>query len=315
MVALTALAITTSGATAAHAAPSKDELKKQIEAASNKLDDVTEAYNKTRIDLKATQTDAAKLTASLKPAEAAKNQAVTKVNAIAASSYMTGRVGPMTLILGGNQHDLLERLSYLDQLSKSNQAQIDNYTEVSRTYTSRQAELKATEQKQALQLKELDAQKAKYTKDLQKLTATQKELYGKPTQSSGSWTGPIPKGSGDAGVAVAFAYKQIGKPYGFGDEGPNSYDCSGLTKAAWAAAGHSLPHSASEQRYASGVTYIKAGTAGFVPKQGDLVFYRDGGHVALYVGSGMVIDAPHGGADVTRRTINIMPVQGYGRIS
>lgn len=315
MVALTALAITTSGATAAHAAPSKAELEKQITTASDKLEDVTEAFNKSKIDVTKTKSDIVKLNASIKPAEQALSQATTRMQKIATSSYMTGPVGPAQILLSSNQSDLLQRMSYLEQLSRSNQEDIDSFTETTQTFADRQAALKSQQAKQDLQTKELNAQKTKIKKDLQKLYDMREDLYGSATENSGSWTGPIPQISGDAGVAVTFAFKQIGKPYGFGDAGPNSYDCSGLTMAAWAAAGHSLPHSAAQQRYASGVSYIKRGTEGFVPKAGDLVFYRSGGHVAIYVGDGMIIDAPSAGRDVLHRSVNIMTPDGYGRIS
>lgn len=313
MVALTALAITTSGATAAHAAPSKAELKKQIETAQQKLEDITEDYNQSTIAQKKTAADIVKLNASLKPAEQAKNAATVRLQQIATSSYMTGRVGPAEIMLSSNQSDLLDRMSYLEQLSRSNQADIDNFAQTSQTFADRQAALKAQQSKQAVQTKELSAQKTKYKKDLEKLYDMRTEVYGSPTESTGSWTGAIPKVSGDAGAAVTFAYKQIGKPYGFGDAGPGSYDCSGLTMAAWAAAGHSLPHSSTGQRTASGVAYFKASNSEFTPAAGDLVFYS--GHVALYVGSGMIIDAPHAGADVSRRSVNIMTIVGYGRMA
>jgi cell wall-associated NlpC family hydrolase len=317
VVALTALAITTSGATAAHAAPSKDELKKQIETASNKLEDISEAYNGSVIAQKKTAADIVKLNASLKPAELALTQATTRMQEIASSSYMTGRVGPAEVLLSSNQSDLLDRMSYLEQLSQSNQADIHNFTETTQTFADRQAALKAQQSKQAIQTKELAAQKTKYKKDLDKLYDMRESLYGSATESGGTYTGKIPKISGDAGVAVTFAFKQIGKPYAFGAAGPNSYDCSGLTMAAWAAAGHSLPHKASSQKTASGVAYItksQADASGFKLAPGDLVFYRNGGHVGIYVGDGMIIDAPSAGRPVLHRTVNIMTPDGYGRI-
>jgi cell wall-associated NlpC family hydrolase len=59
--------------------------------------------------------------------------------------------------------------------------------------------------------------------------------------------GFVINGSAKAGLAVTFALAQLGKPYVFGAAGPNAYDCSGLTMAAWASAGIALPHLASAQ--------------------------------------------------------------------
>ncbi|MET8828404.1 NlpC/P60 family protein [Streptomyces sp. NPDC004610] len=98
--------------------------------------------------------------------------------------------------------------------------------------------------------------------------------------------------------AIGFARAQIGKPYVWGATGPGSYDCSGLTQAAWKAAGVSLPR----------VTYdqVNAGTTVSVSaaQPGDLVFfYDDVTHVGLYIGNGMMIHAPKPGAYVREESI------------
>ncbi|MFK4101439.1 NlpC/P60 family protein [Streptomyces sp. NPDC019531] len=101
-----------------------------------------------------------------------------------------------------------------------------------------------------------------------------------------------------AAKALAFARAQIGKPYVWGATGPDSYDCSGLTQAAWKAAGVSLPR----------VTYdqVNAGTTVSLAdaQPGDLVFfYDDISHVGLYIGNGMMIHAPKPGAYVREESI------------
>ena len=84
--------------------------------------------------------------------------------------------------------------------------------------------------------------------------------------------------------------------------------CSGLTLAAWRAAGKSLPHNAAAQ-YSATARISRSSL-----RPGDLVFYRSLGHVGLYVGNNQIIDAPHEGAYVNVRSINIMPPYGYGRV-
>jgi cell wall-associated NlpC family hydrolase len=78
--------------------------------------------------------------------------------------------------------------------------------------------------------------------------------------------------------------------------------------AAWNAAGKSLPHNAAAQYSAT----ARISRSQLEP--GDLVFYRSLGHVALYVGGGMIIDASREGEPVKKRTINIMTPYGYGRV-
>jgi cell wall-associated NlpC family hydrolase len=79
----------------------------------------------------------------------------------------------------------------------------------------------------------------------------------------------------------------------YGAAGPGSYDCSGLTMAAWDAAGVSLPHNAAAQYAATSPVSMSA------LRPGDLVYHgRPAYHVGIYVGDGKVIDAPHTGAVV-----------------
>ena len=101
----------------------------------------------------------------------------------------------------------------------------------------------------------------------------------------------VPPASGNHGVAVSFAQQQLGKPYCYAGTGPACYDCSGLTMAAWGAAGVGLPHNSEAQ-------------AGMLPHEplsamvaGDIAYTS--GHVGIYVGGGAVIHAPHTG-DVVR---------------
>ncbi|WP_228993259.1 C40 family peptidase [Streptomyces sp. DH8] len=125
---------------------------------------------------------------------------------------------------------------------------------------------------------------------------------------SGSGSGT---GSGYAAKAekvLAFARAQIGKPYVWGAAGPSSYDCSGLTQAAWREAGVTLPRTTWDQ-----VEFgTRVATADLLP--GDLVFfYDDISHVGIYKGEGMMIHAPKPGANVREESIYSMPVYGSVR--
>jgi cell wall-associated NlpC family hydrolase len=106
-------------------------------------------------------------------------------------------------------------------------------------------------------------------------------------------SGPAPSANGGAGAAIAEAQRQLGKPYVWGAAGPDAFDCSGLTAWAWRAGGVSLPHFSGAQ-YAS-TTHISMSAI----QPGDLIFYESPDqHVALYVGGGQIIHAPHAGSVV-----------------
>lgn len=131
-----------------------------------------------------------------------------------------------------------------------------------------------------------------------------------PQRSSRSTTRPalnVPA-SGRAKIAVDTALKQLGKPYVWAAAGPNSYDCSGLTLYAWAAAGVALPHSSTMQ--------IDAGmrvTRGEL-RPGDLVFfYSPIHHVGMYIGNGQMVHAPTFNDVVKISSIDGFPWAGASR--
>lgn len=99
-----------------------------------------------------------------------------------------------------------------------------------------------------------------------------------------------PAPSSRAATAVAYARAQLGKPYVFATAGPNTFDCSGLTKAAWASAGVYMDHYSGSQASA----FPRVGWSQLQP--GDIVvFYSDYHHVGLYIGGGSMIHAPQTG--------------------
>ncbi|MGW2645784.1 NlpC/P60 family protein [Streptomyces sp. NPDC001393] len=101
-----------------------------------------------------------------------------------------------------------------------------------------------------------------------------------------------------AAKAIAFARAQIGKPCVWGATGPDSYDCGGLTQAAWRAAGVPLPRAAYHQALAGPPVTL----AGIEP--GDLVlFFDDDRHVGLHVGGGMMVHAPGPGSSIREESI------------
>jgi NlpC/P60 family len=117
-------------------------------------------------------------------------------------------------------------------------------------------------------------------------------------EAKGSPTDPRP--GRQALVALDFALAQVGRPYVWGATGPDSYDCSGLTWRSYSAAGIALPRVSADQ-HALGGTPVTI--AALLP--GDLVFFAtaswDPGavhHVGMYVGRGLMVDAPHPGAYV-----------------
>jgi peptidoglycan DL-endopeptidase CwlO len=118
----------------------------------------------------------------------------------------------------------------------------------------------------------------------------------------------FPAPSGGAATAIAEAKRQLGKPYVFGSNGPNTFDCSGLTQWAWAKAGVSMSH----------YTVSQYNEFPHVPlnalQPGDLVFFKiDLGHMGMYLGGGLVIHAPQTGDVVKMSPLSNFNVVGAAR--
>lgn len=121
---------------------------------------------------------------------------------------------------------------------------------------------------------------------------------------------PPPPSSGGVGAVIAYAQAQLGKPYGWGASGPDSFDCSGLTMMAWRQAGVYLSHYTGAQWAETSRVAISD------LRPGDLVFYGSDGpsshHMGLYVGNGQMIEAPHTGAVVRYASIYRSDLLPYG---
>ncbi|MBI4900048.1 MAG: C40 family peptidase [Actinobacteria bacterium] len=118
--------------------------------------------------------------------------------------------------------------------------------------------------------------------------------------------GPV---SNAASVIVSFALSQVGKAYVWGGNGPNAYDCSGLTVAAYKAAGITIPRTSYSQ-WTIGTPVSLANL-----KPGDLVFYYSGiSHVGIYIGNGRIVHAANPTSGVTTSSVTSMPFQGGRRV-
>ncbi|ELP61565.1 NlpC/P60 family protein [Streptomyces turgidiscabies] len=135
------------------------------------------------------------------------------------------------------------------------------------------------------------------------------EVAGKEREfiTSGALSaGRKPSGEGERALRQAVA--QLGKPYEWGAEGPASFDCSGLTSQAWEAAGRPIPRTSQEQW--ARLPHIPLAEL----RPGDLVVYfPEATHVALYLGDGMVVQAPRPGAEVKVSPLSANPVLGAVR--
>ncbi|MFD8484032.1 C40 family peptidase [Kitasatospora sp. NPDC059673] len=144
-----------------------------------------------------------------------------------------------------------------------------------------------------------EAEEAARRAELERAAADHARLHPAPEREQ-------PWSAEGAEAALAFARSVIGLPYIWGGEGPQGYDCSGLTMMAWRRGGKNLTHFAADQ-YAEStpVTYDRL-------RPGDLIFWTRTGraadiyHVAIYLGDDQMIEAPRPGTAIKQASLWIM---------
>jgi cell wall-associated NlpC family hydrolase len=237
----------------------------------------------------------------------ARFEAIRKqVARIAAQAYEDGQLtSTAALLTSDDPQSVLDQGSILMELSSANSAQMAEFIKAAQQLESAQQAAKNAKAaiitlqgrlngQRTVLVKTIDQQK----KLLAQLTPVQQAPIGPGGGNGGGGGTPPPVYKGPTGTqaekVVAFVYAQLGKPYVFGASGPSSYDCSGLTSAAWASVGISIPRTSEEQW--AGLPHVP--TSDMQP--GDILVFNGAGHVGIYVGGGMMIDSPHTGLTVEK---------------
>ena len=301
------LMLTPMGAALADPRPSIAQAKAKLEKLNDKADKVVDRYNTATERYKKAKSTYDKLDTSYKRKLATVADLRTQVVGMAVDSYKLGEdLTSWPGIFGSNDpQGRLAGLAVAGQLAQERLQKLAAFDRENRS-------LKIERDKAQKALKEADKERDAVRKEraeVLKLIAQQKKLLdrlgaynpGNPNSTGLKYTGPA---SGSAATVLRFAYAQIGKPYVFGGTGPGGYDCSGLTQAAWAAAGVRLPRT-TWQQWAWGANR-RVSLDDLQP--GDLIFSEGLGHVSIYAGNGQIVHAPQTG-DV----VKVVKLSAYGR--
>jgi cell wall-associated NlpC family hydrolase len=310
--AIAAAGIVLTGPAAAVATPSPSSIEDQIDQQWNELEPVIEQYNHVHGQLQKNQAQQKALAAKLTPLQLEVNLAMKSVQGLAVDAYMQGAPNAVNaMILSGSATGLTDKLMYANQLARHQEQEISGVAKLRDKYAADKQNLDTLTKSIAARDADLSQQKAAIQKKIDALQKLRIKAYGSSGESGGPYkTGPCPVTytNDRGGRAAQKACDLIGKPYVFGADGPGSYDCSGLTQAAWASVGVHLEHYTKDQ-WGEGTAVSRSAL-----QPGDLVFYySDIHHVAIYIGGGMVVHAPHTGDHVRMATIDRGPIAGYRR--
>lgn len=299
----------------AHAAPSVQEVEAQIDKLWNQLEPLVEQYNGVHYQLSQNLAKQAALTRQLQPLQMQVDLAMTRVGALSARLYEGGPGSNVAALLSARSpEDFLGQLTTLNQLARSQQQQISATRDQVEAYNKQKAPLDALVEQQKQQDAELLAKKKQIQLQMDQLQKLRQAAYGAAGSASGGSLKPVACPvtyvGGAAGKAIGYACSHIGAPYVWAAAGPSTFDCSGLTQAAWAAAGFSLAHYTVTQKQQT----LRISATDLRP--GDLVFYfGDVHHVAIYAGGGWVVHAPHPGDRVRMAKLGqIGSINSYGRV-
>ncbi|MFC9802204.1 NlpC/P60 family protein [Streptomyces bacillaris] len=302
-------------------------LLRELQTLYQEAEEASETYNATAEKLKQRTAEAKKVGAELAKARAALELSRGDAGRLAREQYQ-GRTefsAYLQLLLARDPLRALDQSHVIERVAAGRAATVERLTaDTRRADALAAASRKAVDQQKRLvaeQQKQRDAVQGKLRKvegllatlsaeqlaqlaglEQQGVAAAQRELVASGALST---VRPPTRQGGDA---IAYAIEQIGKPYVWGAEGPDSFDCSGLTSQAWAAAGRPVPRTSQEQWR----QLPKVPVSSLRP--GDLVVYfPKATHVALYIGDGLVVQAPRPGAKVKVSPLASNPLLGAVR--
>jgi cell wall-associated NlpC family hydrolase len=205
----------------------------------------------------------------------------------------------LSLLTTSDAQNMINRAAIMQQLQTQNSDRVGQM--VAAVATAQRAKASAEQQgKIAAQLAAAMAVKRQAAQ--KKISLLNSKVFAKAMavfKQTGNYPNiNIPTANTIGAQALRLALTKRGDPYVWGAAGPSSFDCSGLVLWAYAQVGIGLPHFTGDQ-WTMGVHVARADL-----QPGDLVFfYADIGHVGLYIGNGLMVDAPNFG-----ETVQVEPV-------
>ncbi len=318
------MALALPGAVDAQPRPSIAEVQQQVDDLEHQAEQAAERYNAAEDQLAEVQRRLDTAVADVARQEAKVQELTKSMGGFAAASYRTGIIDPtMQLFLAEEPDEFIAQASVVDAYASSQVGALravaverQKLEEQRAAADEEQARLQAIEQQLAAEKEAIDDKVAEVERLLGRLQAEERIALERARASDTTSRGTTrdaavavaAPASGRGAIAVQYAMDQLGKSYVYGAEGPNSFDCSGLTMMAWRTAGVSVPRSSRDQIS----SLPRVSKAELMP--GDIVgFYSPVSHVGIYIGNGNIIDASRPGKPISVRSMSMMPYSGAVR--
>jgi cell wall-associated NlpC family hydrolase len=280
--------------------PSLKDLVAEATQLSNEVDSLGQQYDGLKIQLAQANSEVKTANLAASRAEAAMAGSQKAVAQLAAMGYMNGGMDPtLQMLTSGNPNLFLSQASTVQQLDDEAGMRLSTLQReqvaAQRAQTTAKEEIATANQLQS----EINGKVKSIHAKLNVLNSSAMSQAMAVFAKTGSYPNLVlPEATNVGTTALRAALTQRGKPYVWGAAGPDSYDCSGLVLWAFAQEGISLPHYTGDQ-WNSGMHVSRADL-----EPGDLVFFfADLGHVGLYIGNGLMVDAPS-----TGQVVQVQPV-------
>jgi peptidoglycan DL-endopeptidase CwlO len=269
-----------------------NSLQAQIDQTGQQYDSVSQQVAAGKLQLAAVQKQAAN-------AQDKYNTAQGTLRQIAVAAFETSNQSSVAALLtSGSPEQVLAQASLIEDLGNQDNSRVTQFLAAAQAAAASQGNVQRSQQgidqlysqlaTKKQHLNSLLSQATMLMANMDDAAIAASAVGGAPGVfiTTATYSGPT---NTAAGKAVQFVYEQLGKPYLWGGTGPASFDCSGLVQAAWATAGVSIPRTTGEQ-----VMALQS-----IPRSalepGDLIYFNGATHVAMYIGNGMIIDAPRTG--------------------
>lgn len=311
-----AILLSTIQAPTSQAAPTLAQVQAQVIRYEEEATSAAEGAQEAKVKLNSLTRSLAGIQAQAE-IQAKTVDAISKtLGAIAIDQYKSGTISQSLELLFSSDPSLyLSSAGSLEAITRQKGIQLRKFQSAeqqlnatSLTVSDRLAQVKALQKKLAEKSALATAKLAKAESILAKLKKEDRERLARLAQeredadqaSSLKAARSAAGVSGRAGLAIKFAFKQIGDKYVFGADGMIYWDCSGLTMRAYQTAGVSLPHSsAAQSRMGKSIPFSQK-------KPGDLMFFgRPVSHVGIYLGGGKMVHAPRSGSRVKVATTDM----------
>ena len=300
------------GAQTVQSQPSLTSLVAQAHQLSNEIDSLGQQIDGLRIQLSHARTEAKVAKVAAARDEKSVNSSKAEVAALAAQSYMgLGSDPTLELLTSGNPNAFLNEAATVSELD--NTAGL-RYTLL---HTAQLAAERAntTAQQQIAQATtlqtQLDSKTSVIQQEITKINSTAMQQAMQIFDTTGSYpTFTLPTENTVGAIALRYALTRRGDAYVWGAAGPSEFDCSGLVVWSFAQEGISLPH------YTGSLWNLGMRVSQTNLEPGDLMFFfADESHVGIYVGNGLMVDAPTYGQPVQVQQIDWSVYDGAVRIS